>query len=140
MDLGVGSPVGFVGLSLSRWLGTHAAIEGGVGYGYTGLQLSLLAKAALASGQNLCSLAGGPSTSLSVKNDSNQPRLTWAHAELGCQRLERDFLIAISAGVAFGIRGQFQAFCLFPLDSDCKPINIEGRVFPMIRVGVGRRF
>jgi hypothetical protein len=47
LDLGAGSAVGFIGLTLVRALGEHAHIELGTGIGYTGYQFSVMPKVVL---------------------------------------------------------------------------------------------
>jgi hypothetical protein len=141
LDLGVASPVGELGLSRTRWISPSWAVEGGLGLGYTGLQLALAGKAAVVRGPHVFAVTFGPSLSVPVNTSSRTTTLLWANAELGYQyRRPSNWVLGVAAGATMGLAGQLQSICFFATDSDCRPNDITGLVAPMVRAGIGRRY
>jgi hypothetical protein len=107
LDLGVGSAIGFAGITLARALGEYAQIELGTGVGFSGYQFSVMPKLVLGSPRNHFVAGVG----LSVADPSNALHATghpvWLNVDaVGYEMLSNfglSFLVTL--GVTKGLGG-----------------------------------
>lgn len=150
LDVGVSSPVGELGLVYSRPIHPNVALELGAGIGFSGLQLSGMAKLQLGEGRTKFTPGIGLSVGLPVIGSSYHeghpdeddemrgPSVTMAWLDvdlLGVQHTTRSGLVlSASAGVTVALtKGHWDAI---DLGGDTKP----GDVLPQFRLGVGKTF
>lgn len=113
LDFGLGSPVGFIGVSYSReifeWLqGQSANVDGislepGVGLGFSGVQVSTLAKLILGGWRHHLLLGIGPSVAFEGEgkqyaNEQPPGRIYFLNGEISYE-YRTDFHLAFSLGV-----------------------------------------
>jgi hypothetical protein len=135
-SFGLGSAVGYFGFSFERDALPWLQIEGGIGLGYTGVQLEGAPRLVLplASWFGLF-VAGGPS--LSIR--STQPRRVrlWGNLEFGFQIQGKRFFVRAGGGYTVLMRGRVKAPCLH-----CQEYSYweEGERLPALRNTYGVRF
>ena len=150
LDVGLFSPVGALGVVYSRPVHRLAAIELGAGAGFSGLQLSGMAKLQLGDGRTKFTPGIGLSVGLPVlgsmvheghPNDDEEMlgapvTMAWLDIDLvGVQHRTRSgMILSASGGLAVALtKGHWDAA---GLGSDIKPLD----VLPQLRVGVGKAF
>jgi hypothetical protein len=107
-DLGLGSPVGLIGGTLTFLPWPQFQAELGLGYGLSGVQFSVMPKLSVGSAQRHFVLGIGPS--VGIGQSTNPSRLCvsyWLHAEAGFETRSRSgasFLLAF--GVVRGLGGE----------------------------------
>jgi hypothetical protein len=119
VDVGIGSAIGFAGVTVTEAFGRSGRLEVGAGYGYSGYQLSFMAK--IVQGGSHDHFVAGVGVSVALPSDtplaSGHP--VWLNIDtIGYEHLF-DMGIALSAalGVSGGLGGG--AIC-FPPDG-CEP-------------------
>jgi hypothetical protein len=144
-ELGLASVVGFLGLTASYAPHANLVIEGGAGYGVSGLQLSLMPKLVLGSGVHRFTVGfgasigipGTPVVTFSPTTGNGNARVVtpWLNADLvGYDyRSEGGFSFIASAGATMALAHG----CAESIDS-CFPLY--GAIFPQLRVGFGHWF
>jgi hypothetical protein len=133
-NLGMGSPVGNVGVTLGWQPTPRGEIEFGVGRGYTGLQLSLMPKALLGPGALRLMLGAGPS--YSTDGDASQ---FWLNGELGLALLGRHLFASVAGGLTYLVVGRIPAPCFF-CDTNNRRYYDSPETFPTFRMTFGVRF
>ena len=144
LNLGWGSAVGFAGATYDRAIIDHLQLQGGLGLGYTGVQLAAMAQFVFPLWRRfgLSALAGaGPS--LSMRRSSPRKVRTWGNAELGWQVDRGGFFMQMAGGVTVLVRGQVDAPCihcdLSEYPGDAKTWK-AGHILPAVRAAYGVRF
>jgi hypothetical protein len=133
-NIGMGSAVGNLGLTLGYQPSRRSEIEVGIGRGYTGLQVSLMPKALLGPGALRLMLGAGPSYS-TTGSDSQ----IWLNAELGLALIGRHLFGSLAAGVTYLALGSVPAPC-FLCDTTDRRYYDAPRAFPTTRATFGVRF
>lgn len=141
-DLGVGSPIGIVGVA-ALWNAAQAfELELGLGFGGSGFQLSLLPKLALGR-QHRFTIGAGPSLGLGewYVNDNNGVQhhgtALWLNAELGYElRTLNGWTIFLGLGFTYllGTSSPEQR------DGFLAGTRYTGLILPMARIGFGYFF
>jgi len=145
-SLGLGSPVGALGISYSYMPIRQAEIEIGGGLGFSGYQLAVMPKLSLGTTDRLV-IGLGPSVSIDASAEAKQRQVGyWLNGELGYRHTTASGLSVLAAvGLSYGLSGSIHALC----GIDCATQGagepgagepIAGRVLPEIRVAVGRAF
>jgi hypothetical protein len=133
-NLGMGSPVGNLGVTLGWQPTPRGEIEVGVGRGYTGLQLSLMPKALLGPGALRLMLGAGPSYS----TDGNDSQV-WLNGEVGLALLGRQLFASLAGGLTYLVVGRVPAPCFF-CDTTDRRYYESPQTFPTFRMTFGVRF
>ena len=102
INLGLGSAVGYVGLTYARTVVPRLELEAGVGYGYTGTQLSLMPKLALGRGSEHFVLGVGPSFGTpGTIVDGVRRAVPWINVDAGYEHRGADgFFFLFAMGTA----------------------------------------
>jgi len=146
-DLGVGSAVGFGGLSYARALGERLSIEAGAGYGISGFQLSAMPKLLLPSATNAFFIGLGPAISIERLDADDVGAAfrrygtgVWLNADFGYRIVARSGLtFTAAAGASVGLWGSHMLRVPgFILSDSFK--GIRGLTAPQARVGCGYAF
>jgi hypothetical protein len=169
LDLGLGAPTGYYGVSFGYAVHPDITIEAGVGRGSTGLQLALLARhyRIVRSPDNYFTAAIGPSLSLLSKTlggdipsrpDKPEPDgtfyLTGVNAEIGHEiRSTWGGVYRITLGAFVRIKQDMTAICDgAPQGGQCNPEPVDNsfdmhaakvaswRWFPYVGLGFGYAF
>jgi len=140
-DVGIGSAIGFTGVTVMEAFGRSGRLEVGAGYGYSGYQLSFMAK--IVQGESHDHFMAGVGVSVALPGDtplaSGHP--VWLNIDAIGYEHRFDTGIALSAalGMSGGLGGG--AIC-FPPDG-CEPQfqnSVTEYLFPQGRVGVAYWF
>ena len=150
---GFGSALGFGGVSYGVEPASWLLLEGGVGYGVTGFQVSTMAKLTLGSGRARFVTGVGPSVGLWPTYSWSEARGTslWLNVDAvgGEVRFSNGVSLGAAAGVAIGLAGggHFYAsdvclalHCNRDNPNDWSQVAWAGSVFPQARVQVGYWF
>lgn len=152
VDLGLGSPVGSLGVVYSRPVSPQLAVEGGLGIGASGLQLSAMGKLRLGSGRTR--FTPGVGVSLGIPLDRDSPTfhtghpanddeaygrpvtMGWLDLDLaGVEYRSRGGLVlSVSGGVTFALTKAHWDF--IDLGNDIEPFD----PVPQLRFGMGWTF
>jgi hypothetical protein len=144
-DLGIASPVGFAGVLYSYEPAGWLLVEGGVGYGLSGLQLSLMPKLVLGASSHRFTAGVGASVGIpgiEIVTDSptggnvNEHVVTpWLNVDIAGYdyRSATGFSFVASGGISVALAHG----CAVSIDS-CFPLY--GTVFPQLRIGFGHWF
>jgi hypothetical protein len=140
-SLGVGSPVGALGISYTYLPIRQIEIEMGGGIGFTGYQVSAMPKLSLGDHDRLV-LGLGPSLSIDASDQSQQSYVGyWLNGEIGYRHSTAAGLSVLAAvGVGYGLGGSVHALCPGDCDSRAASESAAGRWVPEARVAVGRAF
>jgi hypothetical protein len=142
-NLGVFSALGFAGLSSAIAVRESLAIEAGVGYGLSGLQLSLMPKQRVGGRHHALVVGLGPSVGIGGGAS------VWLNGDIGYEyRARNGFSIGIAVGGTLGIAGCLEARCRsgggsWGEDDDAKTVFSErARDYkgPQARLMVGKWF
>jgi hypothetical protein len=143
-SLGLGSPVGALGISYTYAPIRQIEIEIGGGLGFTGYQLSAMPKLSLGNSNDRFVVGLGPSVSIDTWQSEKQTHLGyWLNGEVGYEhRTWSGLSVLVAVGVTYGLAGAIPRRC----GSDCvggaqawdEPI--AGRVLPQGRIALGRWF
>jgi hypothetical protein len=147
-DLGIASAVGWGGLTYTYAATPDLWLEGGVGKGITGTQLSLMAKLAFPVGRSGTSwvIAGaGPSVSLKRLGPGDvgvvlhsDGAAAWVNADFGYQyRAPFGITFYIAAGLAGGL---YSNYLINTGIFNPRYRGLEGLVAPQARLGIGYSF
>jgi hypothetical protein len=118
LDMGAFGQVGAVGVSYNYRVAPHFLLEGGVGVGLTGLQLSVEPKVYFGTLQN--QVYTGLSFSLGIEPPTTAQFLNWD--AIGYEhRFESGFVFNVGVGGFWGIGGEYQGMNLCFSDSSCGP-------------------
>lgn len=143
-SMGLGSPVGALGLSYAYMPVREIEIEIGGGLGFTGYQAALMPKLSLGANDRLV-IGLGPSVSIDAFSDGKRSAVGyWLNAEIGYRHSTAFGLSVLAAvGVSYGLTGTVHTVC----GSDCsgRPSgeageSIAGRFLPEVRIALGRAF
>jgi hypothetical protein len=139
LDLGAASALGFIGAAASYYPAPWLVLEGGVGYGLTGVQTSGMVKLAYGS-DSLRLLAGaGVAAGIGGTGDANPDALSdtvyWLNVDLvGAEyRSPARFVFMFALGFTMGLFGP--DLCAW---ETCK--HARDFVAPQFRVGLGHWF
>jgi hypothetical protein len=146
-NLGLGSPIGLLGgtLTFSPWTGFQ--IELGLGLGLSGVQLSGMPKLSVGSGQRHFVLGAGPS--IGIGNNPNPSQLCisyWLNAEVGYEiRSESGSAFLLAFGVVSGLAGQMPGYGVVGVTEQGEAVKPEPVtrlpiVLPAFRIAWGHWF
>jgi hypothetical protein len=137
-DTGWASAVGFGGPTFAIAPTSHFELEAGVGYGWTGVQLSTLPRLVVPLGNERLLLGLGPSLSLCPVCENGSPTL-WANLELGLEHVfHGGFSMWGGVGGTLGLAGRYAQRCAF---WSCKYETEYPAAFSLTwRTGVGYWF
>lgn len=143
-SLGLGSPVGALGLSYAYMPVRQVEIEIGGGLGFSGYQVAVMPKLSLGAADRLV-LGLGPSVSIDTSNEGKGNAVGyWLNAEIGYRHTTAFGLSVLAAvGVSYGLSGTAHTTCTIDCATDGfgrSDESIAGRVFPELRVALGRAF
>ncbi len=147
-DLGVASAVGFGGVTYTRTLSDRVSLEGGVGYGLSGMQFSAMPRLAFPAGGQAAFFVGlGPSLSVKRLDTGDVGGAfrrygegLWVNAEGGLHVTGRSGVtLSVSFGAAVGLWGNYMLREPQPFLSDAYA-GIRGLVTPQGRIGLGYAF
>ncbi len=140
LNFGYASAVGFAGMTYTFSPAPVLELEGGVGYGYSGVQLSLMPKLSVGSEHHRFIAGVGLSASLDPERAETLHTGAWLNAEIGyTYRGAGRLSLLIAGGVTAGLGGKMHALCIM----DCDPsrtgpgIDVAGKVAPQFRVASG---
>ncbi len=141
--LGLGSPVGALGLSYAHMPVKQVEIEVGGGLGFSGYQVAVMPKLSLGETDRL--LVGlGPSVSVDASNDGKRHIGYWLNAEVGYRHSTAFGLSVLAAiGMSYGLAGTVHTACGIGCAASAPGATgdpISGRLFPAVRVAFGRAF
>jgi hypothetical protein len=107
LDLGVGSAVGFAGVTLVRAFGQHVQIELGTGVGLSGYQFSLMPKIVLGSPYSHFVAGLGLSVASPTRADQETGHPVWLNVDaIGYEFVSRlGLAFLVTAGVTKGLGG-----------------------------------
>jgi hypothetical protein len=135
-NLGMGSAVGNVGLTLGYLWTRDLELEFGIGRGYSGAQFSVMPKALLGSTPLRLVLGLGPS--LSTNTDGQQ---VWINGEAGVGLVGRRLFATLTGGLTYLLAGRVPSPCFL-----CDTTPTDRRyydapaTFPTTRFTLGIRF
>jgi hypothetical protein len=123
VDLGVASALGLGGVTLTRRLASHLRLEGGVGLGITGVQLSLMPK--LVFGGERDYFIAGAGISVTVLSDSQYVSGHPLWLNVDAMGYEHQFDSGLAFSLALGLTGGLGGgrVCLPP--DGCEPQFFE---------------
>jgi hypothetical protein len=142
-SLGLGSPVGALGLSYVYMPVRQVEIEVGGGLGFTGYQVAVMPKLALGASDRLV-IGLGPSVSIDASGEGKKNAIGyWLNGELGYRHSTAFGLSVLAAvGVSYGLSGTIHACGI-----DCAAgasrapdESITGKFLPEVRIALGRAF
>jgi hypothetical protein len=137
VNLGVGSSVGALGVSYDRDLGRYWQLQGGAGFGSTGLEFSLMPRFVLRIGAGHALFAGaGASVGILAHNASTEPLAVWANSEVGYQHEWTHVFFQFGLDYSVLLRGEAPPPC-FLCDV---PYLRPGAALPGFRFTAGLRF
>ncbi len=141
-NLGLGSPVGAVGLSYTYAPIRQLQIEAGGGLGFSGYQLSAMPKLVVGRASDRLVLGIGPSMSIDTARGSNQTDVGyWMNGEIGYQHDTGSGLaVLVAVGMSYGVAGTMHSFCAENCPGSPPPKSIAGEVLPGFRIAIGRWF
>jgi len=140
-DFGLASAVGAIGVTYTRTFADLFGLEGGLGWGFSGVQLSLMPKLFLGSAHHRLVLGVGPSMGVPTESHDSSGDPT---APIGYVNVEFGYDLRTESGVAFEIalgattvvsHTHWDTFCI----DSCVHVR-SGDVFPTLRIGVGHWF
>lgn len=143
-DLGLASALGFAGVSYTWAAQPWLWVEGGVGYGLTGLQLSLMAKLARPLGRQVSMFAGlGPSLSRKALSTDDVGGAFhragvggWLNLDLGLQLLiGRGLTLMVAGGATVGLFSNYEL--AMPSLQNTSYVGLAGLWTLQARAGVG---
>jgi len=140
-DFGLGSAIGEIGASYTRTFADLFGIEGGLGWGFSGVQLSLMPKLFLGSAHHRLVLGVGPSVGVPTesRDSSGDPThpIAYVNVEFGYDlRTESGVAFEITLGATTVVsHTHWSTFCI----DSCEVVR-GGDVFPTLRIGVGHWF
>jgi hypothetical protein len=143
-SLGLGSPVGALGLSYAYMPVGQVEIEVGGGVGFTGYQVAVMPKLALGASDRLV-LGLGPSLSIDASSEGTKNAIGyWLNGEIGYRHTTAFGLSVLAAvGVSYGLSGTIHTAC----GIDCAAgvprqpgESIAGKFLPEMRIALGRAF
>jgi hypothetical protein len=135
-NVGMGSAVGNVGLTLGYMPTRDMELEFGVGRGYSGAQFSAMAKALLGGGPFRLILGLGPSMS-----SSEDARQFWINGEAGLGVMGQRLFASLTGGLTYLLSGRVPSPCFL-----CDTTPTDRRyyeapaTFPTTRFTIGIRF
>jgi hypothetical protein len=143
VDLGWASPVGELGVSYGRRVLPFLGLEAGIGEGFTGTQLSMLAKLRTTGDDFFGFLDGGASASI-YKYDSSTPAEYnyWLNVEAGMERVWPSGLaLSLAVGTTTLLPGSdhigYDWLCIDECSAPGQGNARAGNTFLTARVGVG---
>lgn len=137
-EVGFASAVGEVGLAYTRRVSEHLALEGGLGYGWTGAQLSLMPKLVFGSAHDRFVTGVGFSLSLpgaELSRGGRQP-VVWVNFDaLGYEHHARGgFVFSVAVGtttsLVHGITEPVE-------ENNAGSVQLFGYTLPQFRIGLG---
>lgn len=140
-DLGLGSALGYGGLSWTHAFTRIFASEVGVGYGVTGLQLSAMPRVFLGSGRHRFTAGAGLSLGLPARwsgvESRNAASTLWLNIDAAGYeyRSPSGLSFSTSVGITRGIAGEDTDLCATDF-ATCK----THALYPQWRMGVGYWF
>ena len=146
-DLGLGSPVGLIGGTLTFLPWPQFEAELGMGLGISGVQFSVMPKLSVGSAERHFVLGIGPS--VGIGKNANPSRLCvsyWLHAEVGFETRSRSgasFLLAF--GVVRGLGGEMPGYGVIGVTEQGEavgpePISDLPPLLPEFRIAWGHWF
>jgi hypothetical protein len=140
-NLGLGSPVGALGLSYTYAPIRQVQIEAGGGLGFSGYQLSAMPKLVFGRAGDRLVLGIGPSLSIDTASDSKQTDVGyWMNGEIGYQHDTGSGLTVLAAvGIGYGMTGTMHSSCAENCPGNPSR-SIAGDVMPELRIAIGRWF
>jgi hypothetical protein len=143
-SLGLGSPVGAMGISYTYAPIPEAGVELGGGLGFSGYQLALMPKLSLGNGRDRFVVGVGPSLSI---DRWQAPQKTyvgyWLNGEVGYQHQTASGLsVLVAAGFTYGLGGEIRGHEASAYGDSARAWDqpIAGRLLPQGRIAVGRWF
>lgn len=143
-SLGLGSPVGALGLSYAYMPVRQVEIEIGGGLGFTGYQVAVMPKLALGTSDRLV-IGLGPSVSVDASGEGKRNAIGyWLNGEIGYRHSTAFGLSVLAAvGVSYGLSGTVHTTCGVdcPAGTSHEPgDSIVGKLLPEMRIALGRAF
>lgn len=141
VDLGVASAVGVAGVTLTRAFTDQARLEGGVGYGLSGLQLSLMPKWVFGRGRDHFVTGVGLAIAFPGDSRSASGHPLWLNVDVAGYEHRFDSGLAVSAAV--GLTGGLGGGRLCVPADGCEPQFLHDVTTywgPQGRVGVAYWF
>jgi len=135
LDLGFVSAVGEAGVTYTRSLTRTVQLEAGAGWGFSGLQLSLMPKLSVGGARHRYVGGVGLAAAVRLNPDSDEsPVLGWLNADiLGYEyRSAGGFTLLAAIGLSVGIAGHYSW-------EDGRE-EVAGILMPQGRIGVGYSF
>lgn len=135
LDVGFVSAVGEAGVTYTRSLTHMVQLEAGVGWGVSGVQLSLMPKLSVGAAHHRYVGGVGLAAAVRLTPDTDEsPVLGWLNADvLGYEyRSARGFTLLVAIGLSVGIAGHYRW-------EDSRE-EVAGMVMPQGRIGVGYSF
>ena len=107
IDVGAGSAIGEVGLSAAYDIGAHAQLEGAVGYGALGLQLSLMPKLVLGNSRDRLVSGVGLTLATPLGGGASDVSSLWLTVDLAGyeHRFGGGTVAFVAAGVSIHVSG-----------------------------------
>jgi hypothetical protein len=142
LDAGIGSAVGFLGITLTRTLESSLEIEAGVGTGFSGTQLSLMPKIVLG-GREVHFVSG---VGVSIASPTNSLHSTghpiWLNVDaVGIELVSSYGLTFLaSAGITRGLGGGGICTSIDGCEPEEKLSSVAGVWSPQLRAGWGYTF
>jgi hypothetical protein len=135
-NVGMGSAVGSVGVTLGYMPTDQLELEFGVGRGYSGAQFSVMPKLLL--GRDFLRLVLGAGPSLSTSSDGQQ---AWLNGEVGLGIMGRRLFASLTGGFTYLVAGRVPSPCFLcdTTPSDRRYYDAP-TVFPTTRFTIGMRF
>lgn len=133
VDVGLASAVGFGGLSYGFSPSGLFQLEAGIGYGFSGLQLSLMPKLTAGSARHKFILGAGPSLGLgdrSLISPSDSGPIFFLNVDVGYQYVsESGFTFNIAGGPTVALNGRVRSgFFDGPVRDAAGMTTIQGRI------------
>jgi hypothetical protein len=137
LNLGIGSSVGGLGITYDRDVGSWLQLQGGLGVGDSGWQVSIMPRLVLRLGTRHALFAGGgPSLGIPMNRHWTRPLVVWANYEGGYQYERTRFFLQVGLGVSTVLRGRIRPPCI-----GCDvPDKGPGTDVPGLRFAFGFRF
>jgi len=140
-SLGLGSPVGALGLSYAYMPVRQVEIEVGGGLGLTGYQVAVMPKLSLGEYDRLV-IGLGPSVSIDGSGEGKRNAVGyWLDGEIGYRHSTASGLSVLAAvGVSYGLSGTVTTVCGIDCAARGSGESIAGRFLPEMRIALGRAF
>jgi hypothetical protein len=136
VDLGFASPVGLGGITLARALGENWQVEGGVGFGFSGLQVSLTPRYTLGTGRNRFKAGAGLAVAIPLDDKMQTGTPVWLNVDAAGyeHRFRSGLAFTMGFGMTVGLGGG--SYCLVDCDNGRYQTKVAGLVGPQAHLGL----